>query len=147
VNLIGNAIKFSPSGAKITLRLRADRQHPADKQHPADEEHPNETESPLPGEKETGFVRADVIDEGIGIAQDQLAKIFDRFYQVDGSTKRHFGGTGLGLAIVKETVEAHGGTVTVESELGAGSRFSVRLPTTPKLKADDPALEDEQGKA
>ncbi len=135
VNLIGNAIKFSPAGTKIIVRLRADKQHP------------NETAPPSPVDEGTGFVCADVIDEGIGIAQDQLAKIFDRFYQVNGSSKRHFGGTGLGLAIVKETVEAHGGTVTVDSELGAGSRFSVRLPIAPKLKVDGPALEDEQGKA
>jgi signal transduction histidine kinase len=92
-------------------------------------------------------VRADVIDEGIGIAQDQLAKIFDRFYQVDGSSKRHFGGTGLGLAIVKETVEAHGGTVSVDSELGVGSSFSIRLPVASKLKAAVPAPEDKQAKA
>jgi signal transduction histidine kinase len=91
-------------------------------------------------------VRADVIDEGMGIAQDQLTKIFDRFYQVDGSSKRHLGGTGLGLAIVKETVEAHGGTVTVDSQLGAGSRFSIRLPIAPKHKVDGPALEKAQEK-
>jgi signal transduction histidine kinase len=129
VNLIGNAIKFSPGGGVITVRLR------------------NETAPPLSADNGTSFVRADVIDEGIGIAQDQLAKIFDRFYQVDGSSKRHFGGTGLGLAIVKETVEAHGGTVSVDSELGVGSSFSIRLPVASKLKAAVPAPEDKQAKA
>jgi len=128
VNLIGNAIKFSPGGGTITVRLH------------------NETASTSPV-NEMGFVRAEVIDKGIGIAKDQLTKIFDRFYQVDGSSKRHFGGTGLGLAIVKETVEAHGGTVTVDSELGVGSRFSIRLPSAPKLKVDSPVLGDKQGKA
>jgi signal transduction histidine kinase len=135
VNLIGNAIKFSPAGTQITVRVRADEQHP------------HETECPSSVDQGTGFVRADVIDEGIGIDQDQLTKIFGRFYQVDGSSKRQFGGTGLGLAIVKETVEAHGGTVTVESELGVGSRFSVRLPIAPDTKTNDPTFEDDQGKA
>ncbi len=103
-NLIGNAIKFSPDGGTITVRLRND----------------------------DGFVRVDVIDQGIGIPNDQLTKIFERFYQVDGSSKRRFGGTGLGLAIVKEIVEAHGGTITVESQVGRGSTFSFTVPVAPE---------------
>ncbi|MFN2154442.1 MAG: sensor histidine kinase, partial [Anaerolineae bacterium] len=99
-NLIGNAIKFTPDGGTIMVRLTND------------------------GES----VRADVIDEGIGIAQDNLTRIFERFYQVDGSSKRRFRGTGLGLAIVKEIVDAHGGTITVSSEIGTGSTFSFTVP-------------------
>jgi signal transduction histidine kinase len=106
VNLIGNALKFSPSGGTVRVRLR----------------NGGGTDGRPP------CVQADVIDEGIGIAPDQLTKIFGRFYQVDGSSTRRFGGTGLGLAIVQETVKAHGGTITVTSEMGAGSTFSLSLP-------------------
>jgi signal transduction histidine kinase len=112
-NLIGNAIKFTPSGGKITIRLR----------------------------NQGDFLRADVIDEGIGIPDDQLEKIFDRFYQVDGSTTRRYGGTGLGLAIVKEIVNAHGGTISVTSEPGVGSTFSFTVPAAPPRGRSDRAAE------
>jgi signal transduction histidine kinase len=107
-NLIGNAIKFTPDGGTITVRLAND------------------------GES----VRADVIDEGIGIAQDNLTRIFERFYQVDGSSKRRYRGTGLGLAIVKEIIDAHGGTITVSSEIGSGSTFSFTVPVAAEEPAD-----------
>ena len=77
---------------------------------------------------EDGFVRTNVIDQRIDIPEDKLSRIFERFFQVDGSMKRRYGGTGLGLAIVKEIVEAHGGTVAVDSLLGAGSTFSFTVP-------------------
>ena len=99
-NLLGNAIKFSPAGGVITVRLS----------------------------REGDYVRADVTDQGIGIPADKLDRIFDRFYQVDGSTTRRYRGTGLGLAIVKSIVESHGGQVIVESEVGVGSTFSFILP-------------------
>jgi signal transduction histidine kinase len=99
-NLLGNAIKFSPSGTAITVRLS----------------------------RSGDSVHADVEDHGIGIPADKLDRIFDRFYQVDGSTTRRYGGTGLGLAIVKTIVESHGGRVVVESEVGVGSSFSFILP-------------------
>jgi len=102
-NLLGNAIKFSPSDSTITVRVRRDG----------------------------AFVRTDVEDQGIGIPADKLDRIFDRFYQVDGSTTRRFGGTGLGLAIVKTIVESHSGQVAVESEVGVGSIFSFALPIPP----------------
>ncbi len=69
-----------------------------------------------------------VSDTGDGIPTRDLARIFERFYRVDSARARSTGGTGLGLAIVKHVVESHGGSVGVESELGAGSRFTVRLP-------------------
>jgi signal transduction histidine kinase len=78
--------------------------------------------------RDGAFARADVKDQGIGIPADKLGRIFDRFYQVDGSTTRRYAGTGLGLAIVKTIVESHGGQVTAESEVGVGSTFSFILP-------------------
>ncbi len=100
-NLLQNAIKFSNPGGVITVRMR----------------------------DEGPFVRSEVEDEGIGIPSDQLGRIFDRFYQVDGTTTRRFGGTGLGLAIVKQIVETHGGEVGVESKVDQGSLFYFTLPT------------------
>jgi signal transduction histidine kinase len=99
-NLIQNAIKFSKSRGSITVRMQ---------------------------EEETG-IRTEVEDCGIGIPAEKLSRIFDRFYQVDGTTTRRFGGTGLGLAIVKQIVEAHGGQVAVESKEDKGSLFSFTIP-------------------
>ncbi len=69
-----------------------------------------------------------VADNGRGIAPERLAQIFERFHRADASRSRHTGGAGLGLAIVKQTVEAHGGTIAVASEVGQGTTFTVRLP-------------------
>ncbi len=99
-NLLGNAIKFSNAGGTITVRLRC-----------AD-----------------GFVRAEVADQGIGIPASHLDRIWERFYQVDGTSTRRFGGAGLGRAIVKRIIEAHGGTVGVESVEGKGSTFFFTVP-------------------
>lgn len=99
-NLIGNAIKFSPDGGIVTISL-------SDK---------------------TDEVHISVTDQGIGIPPDKLQRIFDRFYQVDGSSRRRFGGTGLGLAIVKRIVEAHHGAIWVESAVDQGSTFNLILP-------------------
>jgi two-component system, NarL family, sensor histidine kinase BarA len=78
----------------------------------------------LPGDK----LALRVADSGIGIAPEHLHRIFDVFYQVDGSTTREYGGAGLGLAIVKSFAEAHGGEVQVASTPGQGSTFSLILP-------------------
>jgi signal transduction histidine kinase len=69
-----------------------------------------------------------VADEGVGIPQDHQQRIFERFYQVDGSARRRFAGVGLGLAIAKRIVEAHGGKIWVESEIDKGSTFHFTLP-------------------
>jgi signal transduction histidine kinase/DNA-binding response OmpR family regulator len=100
-HLLDNALKFTPSGGKVTVKLQSTNKD----------------------------VVLRVIDTGIGIAAEQLERVFDRFYQVNGSICREFAGWGLGLALVKEIAEAHGGTVTVKSQLGKGSTFTVRLPT------------------
>jgi signal transduction histidine kinase len=99
-NLIGNAIKFTHSGGSITVRLK----------------------------REDGTAILEVSDTGVGIPPEKLERVFDRFYQVDGSSTRRYGGTGLGLALVKEIAESHGGQVSVESTLGKGSTFRVNLP-------------------
>ena len=98
-NLVENALKFSQSGS-ITLTAEAFSQK----------------------------VRISVSDTGAGIPAEFLPRIFDRFYQVDGSSTRKYGGVGLGLSIVKAIVEAHGGKVEVSSRLGGGTSFSFELP-------------------
>ena len=75
-----------------------------------------------------GFSELRVADDGRGIAAESLGHVFERFRRVDASRSRHTGGAGLGLAIVKQTVEAHGGTIAVTSEVGKGTVFVVRLP-------------------
>jgi signal transduction histidine kinase len=69
-----------------------------------------------------------VIDSGIGIPEHERERVFDAFYQVDSSSTREQGGTGLGLSIVRHILALHGGRVTVESEVGAGSTFRFELP-------------------
>lgn len=107
-NLLSNAIKFSPDGGQITVTIQ--------------------DAGPM--------VQASVADQGIGIDSSQQQRIFERFYQVDGSARRRFGGAGLGLAIVKRIVEAHGGKIWVESEPGEGSTF---LFTIPKFRSGEPS--------
>ncbi|MCA9971222.1 MAG: hypothetical protein KC425_13445 [Anaerolineales bacterium] len=72
--------------------------------------------------------------------KDKLDRIFDRFYQVDGSSRRRFGGAGLGLAIVKRIIDAHGGKIWVDSQLNQGSSFTVTLPKSAVLESSYPKL-------
>jgi signal transduction histidine kinase len=99
-NLVTNALRHTPSGESVVLSVAA----------------------------EGGVMIFVVADTGEGIPPAHLPLIFDRFHRVDKARSRAGGGAGLGLAIVKTLVEAHGGTVSVESELGQGTRFTVRLP-------------------
>ncbi len=123
VNLLSNAVKFTPEGRRITVvveRYTGPRRYaPKDG---ADEAFA------LFEPRENHFVRIAVEDEGIGIPKEKLEKVFDTFYQVDNSSTREYGGTGLGLSIVRSYIEAHGGEVWVDSELGKGSTFSFILP-------------------
>lgn len=99
-NLISNAIKYNRIGGKVSVGLRT----------------------------EGGTRILTVADSGIGIRQQDLPRIFERFYRVDTARSRETGGTGLGLSIVRHAVERHSGTVQVESALGEGTTFRVTLP-------------------
>ena len=99
-NLLDNAVQYTPAGGRITVRAAAS----------------------------DGGIVISVADTGIGIPQADQERIFERFYRVDAARSREVGGTGLGLAIARHLVEAHGGRISVESEVGAGSTFSVFLP-------------------
>jgi two-component system phosphate regulon sensor histidine kinase PhoR len=103
INLVDNAVKYSERGEAV--RLSAARE---------------------PGDP--GALVICVQDEGCGIAPEHLPRLFERFYRVDKARSRGLGGTGLGLSIVKHIVQAHAGTVAVESEPGAGTTFTIRLP-------------------
>ncbi len=99
-NLVDNAIRYTKAGGKVKVAVATD----------------------------DGGVRLEVADTGVGIPARDLSRIFERFYRVDRAGSRETGGTGLGLAIVKHVAENHGGGVSVESELGRGTTFTVRLP-------------------
>jgi PAS domain S-box-containing protein len=102
-NLTNNAIKYSPKGGTITVSVLHD------------------------GDK----IRFSVADQGMGIPKEHQPKVFERFHRIDNRDTREVGGTGIGLYLVKHLVEAHGGTIWVESEVGEGSSFIFELPKCP----------------
>jgi len=107
-NLLSNAVKFTPQGGKITVAVTRN-----------------------PGKEDNfpfGSLEISVADTGPGIARDQLAHIFDRFYQSDSTDEHRQKGSGIGLSIVKELVELHHGTIAVRSGEGKGTEFIIRLP-------------------
>ena len=100
LNLLANAVKFTPEGGNVVVRAA-----------------PRE-----------GRIEIAVADTGVGIAQEHQARIFEDFYQVDGSPERAYGGVGLGLSLVKRLTEAMGGSVRVESAAGKSATPTVPLP-------------------
>jgi signal transduction histidine kinase/ActR/RegA family two-component response regulator len=102
LNLLNNAVKFTPAGG-VVARLTASHE----------------------------ALRFEIVDTGIGVAPDQLPRLFQRFYQADGSIRRTFGGAGLGLAISEALVDLMGGHIGVDSVVGRGSTFWVTLPAAP----------------
>ena len=82
-----------------------------------------------------------MIDTGVGIDEDELPHVFERFYRGSQANEARGSGSGLGLAIVRSIVDMHGGAITVESQVGAGSRFTVTLPPDPRMIAGTPAAQ------
>ena len=113
INILSNAFKFTPEGGQIevTVRLKPPFNSPF-----------------IKGGKEGGSVEISISDSGIGIPKEKIPKIFDRFYQVDGSHTREQEGTGIGLSLTKELVELHKGKIEVESEEGKGTTFIISIP-------------------
>jgi len=113
-NLLSNAFKFTPERGAVTVRIQSS--------------------SPVPADS----LEIIVSDTGVGIPEEELSHIFDRFYQVDASQTREQEGTGIGLALAKELVELHRGTISVTSVVGKGTEFRVRIPLgSAHLKADE----------
>lgn len=108
-SLVSNAVKFTPDSGSVVVVLRSGALSPHETEH-------------------DGAVQLVVTDSGIGISRDQVAKIFEPFFQVDSSSTRAFGGTGLGLTLAKAYVEAHGGRIWVDSTPGSGSTFTATFP-------------------
>jgi signal transduction histidine kinase len=98
-NIVENAIKYSPKGGKVFLEINGD-----------------------------DFVRISIKDQGVGIPEDEIGKIFQRFYRVDKTRARKTGGSGLGLSIVMEIIKQHKGNIEVKSKVGEGSLFIISLP-------------------
>jgi signal transduction histidine kinase len=107
LNLLHNAYKYS--GAEKRIELRADARN--------------------------GGVDIEVEDHGVGIGKRDRKRVFDRFYRVDNLLTRQTEGSGLGLSISRRVVEAHGGKLTVKSELGKGSTFTIHLPAAKEARA------------
>ncbi len=110
VNLVDNAIKFTPEKGRVTVAARR-------------------VDAVRPPAPPRDAVEITVADTGIGIPRKDLPRITERFYRVDKARSRELGGTGLGLAIAKHLVQAHGGELHIESELGSGTRVTFTLPT------------------
>ena len=107
-NLVENAVKYCPAGSTVTIGAAVEKAN---------------------GKPDAEIVRVSVIDTGPGIDPKHIPRLFERFYRVDAGRSRDVGGTGLGLSIVKHLVEAMGGSVTVDSQVGRGSTFAVTLPS------------------
>jgi len=123
-NLLANAVKFSEHGSSVTLAVR---QVGRDQVGQIPGDWPIHGFALQPNDHQQ-FLQLSVSDTGIGIAEDNMSKLFKAFSQIDSSLARKFEGTGLGLAMVKQLTDLHGGSVAVASREGAGARFVVWLP-------------------
>jgi len=112
LNLLDNAIKYSDPGARVDIEI----------------------------DEDAASLAVRIKDTGLGIPEEDLGQLFDRFYRVDKDRSRASGGSGLGLAISKQIVEMHGGSISVESEVGTGSVFEVNLPKAFLSRSVSPAL-------
>ena len=118
-NLLSNALKFTDTGGSVAVTVAS----------------------------QGGRAVVSVADTGVGIPADKLARVFDRFYQVEETTTRTYEGTGIGLALASELVHLHGGTLTATSEPGRGSTFTVRLPLASPIRPERAAPAEPPGAA
>ena len=130
VNLLDNAVKYTPEGGTVTVTARAgsvgDTAGPDSAQAP----------DPIPSPRSPGpWVEISVADTGIGIPEKDLPRLTERFYRVDKARSRELGGTGLGLAIVKHLIAAQNGALSIESTLGKGTLVRIALPVAPTVSA------------
>ncbi len=121
INVAGNAVKFTPKNGSIVLRVKSAMLSTTEE----DDEDAIGMAVLIAPERAVEFT---VEDNGIGMPEEELKRIFDAFYQVDGSSTREHGGTGLGLSIAKRLVDAHGGVIRVESQVNRGTTFFITLP-------------------
>ncbi|GAB2819383.1 ATP-binding protein [Actinocorallia aurea] len=122
-NLVDNAIAYSPERTKVAITTRTVMGDPAEEGRP--------------------YAEISVSDQGIGIPERELERIFERFYRVDPARSRQTGGTGLGLAIVKHVATKHGGEVIVWSKEGSGSTFTLRLPLREHPRSLDQSVRED----
>jgi signal transduction histidine kinase/streptogramin lyase len=137
-NLLSNAFKFTPEGGKISVQLSV-----------TSDQLPVISKQSSVTSKQSSLITDHCLlitirDSGIGIPQEHLPRVFDRFYQVDSSATREHEGTGIGLALTKELVELHGGEISVTSEEGFGTTFVVRLPFSEIRDSDQSPVISEQ---
>jgi signal transduction histidine kinase len=123
-NLLNNAVRYSPNGGDVTVTLSYDDQDLRDDGSPR-------------------LARIEVRDQGVGIPEKELGRVFEKFHRVDGELKQKVRGSGLGLAISAAIVDGHGGRIWVESEVGMGSAFKFTLPLLQADELDDPIYDDE----
>jgi len=127
-NILSNAFKFTPEGGRIEVDVTEDSRLDS-----------------IVTTRQEGYVTVRIKDTGIGIPADKIPRVFDRFYQVDGSHTREREGTGIGLSLTKEMVELHKGTIEVESVEGKGTTLVVRIPLGKEHLKPEEICEPEKG--